>query len=114
MRDQVVDAALKLLNELGLDALTSRRVAQKLGVESATLYWHFRDKSVLFGEDGGARAGAASHARRSRRADASARIHAQVDTSRIPTVSYSIRIRLGSEDVRSLRKSTARGARIAV
>jgi TetR/AcrR family tetracycline transcriptional repressor len=48
--DQVVDAALELLDEQGLDALTTRRLAQKLGVESATLYWHFRDKSVLLAE----------------------------------------------------------------
>lgn len=49
-RDQVVDAALELLDEQGLDALTTRRLAQRLGVESATLYWHFRDKSVLLAE----------------------------------------------------------------
>ena len=49
-RDQVVESALELLNELGLDALSTRRLAQKLGVESATLYWHFRDKSVLLAE----------------------------------------------------------------
>ena len=39
--------ALELLNEVGLDALTTRRLAQRLGVESATLYWHFRDKAAL-------------------------------------------------------------------
>nr|WKF60304.1 Tn1721 family tetracycline repressor protein class A [Paraburkholderia busanensis] len=49
-RDLVVDTALELLDELGLDALSTRRLAQKLGVESATLYWHFRDKSVLLAE----------------------------------------------------------------
>jgi TetR/AcrR family tetracycline transcriptional repressor len=49
-RDQVVSAALELLDEQGLDALSTRRLAQKLGVESATLYWHFRDKSTLLAE----------------------------------------------------------------
>lgn len=49
-RDQVVSAALDLLDELGLDALSTRRLAQKLGVESASLYWHFRDKATLLAE----------------------------------------------------------------
>lgn len=49
-RDQVVSAALELLDELGLDALSTRRLAQKLGVESASLYWYFRDKSTLLAE----------------------------------------------------------------
>lgn len=49
-REEVVTAGLKLLDEVGLDALTTRRLAQRLGVESATLYWHFRDKASLLGE----------------------------------------------------------------
>lgn len=49
-REQVVAVALDLLDEVGLDGLSTRRLAQQLGVESATLYWHFRDKSVLLGE----------------------------------------------------------------
>lgn len=49
-REQVVEAALALLDETGLDALSTRRLAQKLGVESAALYWHFRDKSALLAE----------------------------------------------------------------
>ena len=49
-REQVVEVALDLLDEVGLDGLSTRRLAQQLGVESATLYWHFRDKSVLLGE----------------------------------------------------------------
>lgn len=49
-RKEIVDAALELLDEQGLDALSTRRLAQKLGVESATLYWHFRDKSALLAE----------------------------------------------------------------
>lgn len=39
-RDQVINAALALLDEVGLEAITTRKLAQKLGVESATLYWH--------------------------------------------------------------------------
>lgn len=49
-RDQVVNAALELLDEVGLDTLSTRLLAKKLGVESATLYWHFRNKSVLLAE----------------------------------------------------------------
>ncbi|WP_244115923.1 TetR/AcrR family transcriptional regulator C-terminal domain-containing protein [Burkholderia cepacia] len=45
-----MDAALELLDEQGLDALTTRRLAQRLGVESAALYWHYRDKSMLLSE----------------------------------------------------------------
>ena len=32
----------------GLSALTMRRVAGACGVQSPTLYWHFRDKADLF------------------------------------------------------------------
>ncbi|WP_230474644.1 TetR/AcrR family transcriptional regulator C-terminal domain-containing protein [Dyella monticola] len=46
----MVSAALELLDELGLDALSTRRLAQKLGIESASLYWHFRDKAALLAE----------------------------------------------------------------
>ncbi|MCX4162025.1 MULTISPECIES: TetR/AcrR family transcriptional regulator C-terminal domain-containing protein [Paraburkholderia] len=49
-RDEVVSAALELLDVVGLDGLSTRRLAEKLGVESATLYWHFRDKSALLAE----------------------------------------------------------------
>ncbi|WP_176059607.1 TetR/AcrR family transcriptional regulator C-terminal domain-containing protein [Paraburkholderia sp. BCC1876] len=49
-RDEVASAALELLDLVGLDGLSTRRLAEKLGVESATLYWHFRDKSALLGE----------------------------------------------------------------
>lgn len=46
-RDDVVRAALATLDEVGLDALTTRRVAQRLGVKSPSLYWHVRDKAEL-------------------------------------------------------------------
>ncbi len=49
-REEVIDAALGLLNDVGLDGLSTRRLAQRLGVESPTLYWHFRDKSSLLSE----------------------------------------------------------------
>ena len=52
-RDQVIEAALALLDEVGLEAITTRKLAQKLGVESATLYWHFKNKASLLEEMAG-------------------------------------------------------------
>lgn len=46
-REEIVSTALALLDEVGLDALTTRTLARRLGVESPTLYWHFRDKAAL-------------------------------------------------------------------
>lgn len=46
-RDDVVDAALALLDEDGLDALTTRRLADRLGVRVGALYWHVQDKRDL-------------------------------------------------------------------
>ncbi|CAN5143912.1 TetR/AcrR family transcriptional regulator C-terminal domain-containing protein [soil metagenome] len=44
---QVVDEALALLDEVGLDGFSTRRLAQRLGVEQPTLYWHFKRKEDL-------------------------------------------------------------------
>ena len=49
-REEVVAAGLALLDEVGLDAFTTRLLARRLKIESATLYWHFRDKAGLLGE----------------------------------------------------------------
>ncbi|UXI66745.1 TetR/AcrR family transcriptional regulator C-terminal domain-containing protein [Tahibacter amnicola] len=46
-REQVVHAALQLLGEGGIAALSTRQLAQRLGVKSPSLYWHFRDKDEL-------------------------------------------------------------------
>jgi TetR/AcrR family tetracycline transcriptional repressor len=46
-RDQVLGAALDLLDEGGLDQLTMRRLATALGVKNGATYWHFRSKQVL-------------------------------------------------------------------
>jgi TetR/AcrR family transcriptional regulator, tetracycline repressor protein len=43
----VVERALALADELGLEALTIRRLAQELGVTPMALYWHFRSKERL-------------------------------------------------------------------
>jgi TetR/AcrR family tetracycline transcriptional repressor len=45
----VVAEALDLLEEVGLDGVSTRRLAQRLGVEQPSLYWHFRKKEDLLG-----------------------------------------------------------------
>jgi AcrR family transcriptional regulator len=46
-RAQVVTAAIDLLDEVGLDGLTLRRLAHELGVQAPALYWHFKNKQEL-------------------------------------------------------------------
>src|SRR3989454_11203045 len=48
-RDRLVEAALELINEDGLDALSMRALADRLEVKAASLYWHVRDRSELLG-----------------------------------------------------------------
>lgn len=49
-RETVVDTALGLLDEVGVDGLSTRRLAEELGVRSPALYWHFKDKQDLLDE----------------------------------------------------------------
>lgn len=46
-RETIVRVALELLNESGLDGVTTRRIANRLGVRSPTLYWHVKNKQEL-------------------------------------------------------------------
>ncbi|MCR6484178.1 TetR/AcrR family transcriptional regulator C-terminal domain-containing protein [Amycolatopsis sp. OK19-0408] len=46
-RRQITEAALDLLDEVGLGELSTRRLAARLGVSSPTLYWHVKDKAQL-------------------------------------------------------------------
>ncbi|HJP79203.1 MAG TPA: TetR/AcrR family transcriptional regulator C-terminal domain-containing protein [Pseudonocardiaceae bacterium] len=46
-RDQVLAGALALLDEVGIDNLTMRRLATSLGVQNGATYWHFRSKQAL-------------------------------------------------------------------
>ncbi|MER7849418.1 TetR/AcrR family transcriptional regulator C-terminal domain-containing protein [Kitasatospora sp. NPDC096077] len=48
-RDDVVAAALDLLDEVGLDRLTTRALTERLGVAPGALYWHVRSKRELLG-----------------------------------------------------------------
>ncbi|MFJ4183679.1 TetR/AcrR family transcriptional regulator C-terminal domain-containing protein [Kitasatospora sp. NPDC089509] len=49
-RALVVDTALTLLDEVGLDGLTLRAIAAELDVKAPALYWHFKDKQALLDE----------------------------------------------------------------
>ena len=46
-REHVVDVAIALLDADGLDALTMRKLATRLGVQAGALYWHFASKQAL-------------------------------------------------------------------
>lgn len=49
-REQIVETALDLLNEVGMEGLTLRRLAGELGVQAPTLYWHVKNKQQLLDE----------------------------------------------------------------
>lgn len=46
-RKEIVENALQLLNEVGMDKLSTRALAARLGVAQPALYWHFANKSEL-------------------------------------------------------------------
>jgi TetR/AcrR family tetracycline transcriptional repressor len=46
-REQITAAALELLRTGGAKNLSTRRLADKLGIKSASLYYHFKDKQQL-------------------------------------------------------------------
>ena len=46
-RDRIIDAALVIMDDEGLDAVSMRRVGRELGVEAMSLYHHVRDKDDL-------------------------------------------------------------------
>ncbi|SDQ75290.1 TetR family transcriptional regulator [Microbacterium sp. cf332] len=46
-KDDVVDAALELLDRVGLPDLSMRRLAEHLGVQPSALYWHVENKQEL-------------------------------------------------------------------
>ena len=52
-RATIVHTALRLLDEVGIDGLSTRRLAAELGIKSASLYWHFKDKGELLNEMSG-------------------------------------------------------------
>ena len=48
-RKRLIAAAFEQLEEDGLERLSMRRVAARLGVQAPALYWHFGDKAELLG-----------------------------------------------------------------
>jgi len=46
-RDRVVSTAVRLLDEVGLEGLSLRRLATELGVQAPALYWHVKNKEQL-------------------------------------------------------------------
>lgn len=46
-RERLVEAALALVNEEGLEGLSMRALADRLEVKAASLYWHVRDRREL-------------------------------------------------------------------
>ncbi|GII65622.1 putative transcriptional regulator, TetR family protein [Sphaerisporangium krabiense] len=46
-REQVIDAALELIDRHGVEALTMRRLAEVLEVYPATIYWHAGNRAQL-------------------------------------------------------------------
>lgn len=51
-RERLVAAALDVLDDGGIDAVTVRAVAQRLDVKAPALYWHVRNKQALLDEMG--------------------------------------------------------------
>src|SRR5450755_776961 len=46
-RSQVLDAGMQILQTEGIDGLTIRGLAGKLGVAATAIYWHVGDKQAL-------------------------------------------------------------------
>jgi TetR/AcrR family tetracycline transcriptional repressor len=46
-REAILEAALALLDEVGVDKLSTRLLAERLGVQQPALYWHFHNKRAL-------------------------------------------------------------------
>lgn len=44
---QAVDAALEIIDEGGMDMLSMRKLADKLGIHSSSLYHHFKNKNEI-------------------------------------------------------------------
>jgi len=53
-RPTIVAAALALLDEVGIEGLSTRRLAAELGVKGPSLYWHFKNKNELLAHMAGA------------------------------------------------------------
>jgi TetR/AcrR family tetracycline transcriptional repressor len=46
-QEEIITAALDLLNEAGLNSLSLRDIARRINMQAPALYWHFRNKEDL-------------------------------------------------------------------
>lgn len=46
-QEQIITAALELLNENGLNNLSLRDIAKRINIQAPALYWHFKNKEAL-------------------------------------------------------------------
>ncbi|MEP7312599.1 MAG: TetR family transcriptional regulator [Pseudomonadota bacterium] len=46
-QERIVTEAISLLKKEGLDGVSLRKIAERVGVKAPSLYWHFKDKSAL-------------------------------------------------------------------
>jgi AcrR family transcriptional regulator len=46
-RERVIETAMELADRSGLDGVTMRRIAEALGVEAMSLYYHFPNKGAI-------------------------------------------------------------------
>ena len=76
LRAKILDAARELFVAQGVEAVTMRKVADKIGYTATTLYNHFEDKDALLralcDADFGSASGVVSTDRRNRRSDRAA------------------------------------------
>ena len=49
-REQIIDTAMTLLDQEGLEGVTIRKVASELHVHPGALYWHVQNKQELIDE----------------------------------------------------------------
>jgi TetR/AcrR family tetracycline transcriptional repressor len=49
-KQRIIEEAVALLDERGLDGVTMRTLAARLDVQAPTLYWHVRNKAALVAE----------------------------------------------------------------
>ncbi|WP_105418212.1 MULTISPECIES: TetR/AcrR family transcriptional regulator C-terminal domain-containing protein [Neorhizobium] len=47
VKTEVIATALKLLDEVGMEGLTMRKLADALNIQAPSLYWHFANKDAL-------------------------------------------------------------------
>ncbi|MBD7945472.1 TetR family transcriptional regulator [Psychrobacillus sp. FSL K6-2684] len=46
--DKILEASWELLGEEGIEKLTMRRLAHRLGIQAPSLYWYFKSKQNLY------------------------------------------------------------------